>query len=481
MQPADVAAQLNDPWAALVLRKGTFPGDLDKALAALDPPAVGFNRQESFFVSESGHLPINLMIARDFRMVVTRAKPVDVAPAIMFSAPAGERQGFIELLSWDSTKKAFNFYRRTTGTEWVWKGDTRDAFRAASRGEGCFACHVHGVPVMKELRLPWSNWHSQSAPIPGDAIPSDEIRNSPLFLNRSGAERLERVIRASVQDGLAAHLEHVMTGDEVANAPDLLRPLFETPTVNLVSSDDRSTRPVPPPSLSLPSRFFLNFDVFSGVLALATSQALDGEVKWHDYHAALTNLDVRLEDGARFDRKGDTHFAFLVPEPALEQVEYVRQLIARKAIDRHFALSVLAIDFPNPVYSADRTRLLSYVPRTAHIEDGRADLSERTALAIIQAAGGTPDKSPEREFAANWELAPGDLRADVENRVKNYLSAVEVQLKSEAGVKDYMRLAASRRHSFAESPLNEFPLLLPRSNVPTKPVLRMTRDGMVFP
>ncbi len=109
------------PWAVLVLRKNVFPKDLTSALAALDPApaATGYSKQQSFFVSESGSLPVAATVAREFRMVISRGQPKESSPAILISAPTGRRDGFIELMSWDPTKKAFNFYRRSQGTEWV--------------------------------------------------------------------------------------------------------------------------------------------------------------------------------------------------------------------------------------------------------------------------------------------------------------------------------------------------------------------------
>jgi hypothetical protein len=179
------------------LRKDVFPTDLTAALAALDPAVgqTGYSSQQSFFVSESGQLPLNVMIAREFRLVVTRAKPTDNLPDVLMLAPAGQREGFIELMSWDPIKKAFNFYRRPTGAQWIWKGDTRDAFRGPTAGNGCLLCHVHGAPIMKEMRSPRNNWHSQSASIPPEEIPSLEIRNGPLFKNKSEGQKLEPLIR----------------------------------------------------------------------------------------------------------------------------------------------------------------------------------------------------------------------------------------------------------------------------------------------
>jgi hypothetical protein len=232
--PVAEVADLNDPWAALVLRKNRFPTNLTEALAALDPPVgeAGYSVQHSFLVSESGQLPVDAMLAREFRIVVTRAKPADQLPAILISSPAGERNGFIELMSWDAVKRAFNFYRRPVGDQWTWKGDSRDAFRTKSADKGCFQCHVHGVPIMKELRAPWNNWHSQSASIPPEAIPSVEVREGPLFTKKSPAEELEPVIRGWESQVATALVKQPESYDVAL----LFRPLFLTDTVNLQTS-----------------------------------------------------------------------------------------------------------------------------------------------------------------------------------------------------------------------------------------------------
>jgi hypothetical protein len=399
-------------------------------------------------------------------------------PSILISAPAGQRAGFIELMSWDQRKRAFNFYRRSQDAQWTWKGDTRDALRPATHLQGCFACHVNGVPVMKELRSPWNNWHSPDASIPPEAISDEAIRQSPLFQNRSGAEHLEPVVRGWIAAATAERIAAAMQGDTVTEAPTLLRPLFETTTVNLTSSSQTSEGRTP--TLSLPSRFFLNFDVLSGVLGLNVPPGFTTIVQRTLYTNTLTKFDFRLEDGA-FIRKGDTHFAFFVPEPAQEDVTAIRQLIAQQVITQPFATCVLMVDFPNPIFSSARGRLLQYVPATGHIQAGRSDLAERTAQAIVQAAMAQAAESPEGQFAALWQLSPTQLQKEAEKRLKQYLDAVQQRLKIQAGLDDYTRLAEARRRQFATmSALNEFPLLLPKTNIPPTAV-QMHADGTVGP
>jgi hypothetical protein len=496
MAAGDAAAQLNDTWGALVLRKvGVFPGSLDEVLAALDnlnQGSGGVPVQSSFFVSETGLIPVNASTAslhREFRMVVSRANASNAA-AVFISIPAEDREGLIELMSWDATKQAFNFYRRPAGREWHWKGDSRDAFRAPSVGNGCFKCHVHGAPIMKELRRPWNNWHSQAASIPREAIPSKEVRDSLLFTDplagtRQHAEMLEGMVRAWTNTTTAARIGELIKDGTLTGAPDLVRPLFETTTVNLGSSLSSSESNTP--TVDLPMNFFINADTLGDVLRLPAFLTLPvPKVRRDLYKTTLTKFDFRLADGpvcnaTTFCLKGDAHFAFFVPVPSFGDTNTIRQLIARNVITAHFALSVLMVDFPNPVYSAARSSLLRYVPSTTTIQNGKSDLPEKAAAAIIQASATSPADSPERRFAANWALAPDQLRADADARVKSYFEAVRNRLATQAGFDDYTRLAQSRRERFAATPLREdFPFMLPRTNIHAAP-LHMNADATVSP
>jgi hypothetical protein len=240
------------------------------------------------------------------------------------------------------------------------------------------------------------------------------------------------------------------------------------------------------PTLDLPINFFVNTDALGDILRLPV--LLSGsvpEVKRDFYKSTLVKFDFRLAEGPTCDattfcRKGDTHFAFFVPVPSFGDTNTIRQLIARNVITQHFALSLLMVDFPNPVYSVSRSRLLRYVPSTVAIQDGRSDLPEKTAAAIVQASATQPPDSAEKRFAANWALTPDQLRADADARIKSYLDAVRNKLSTAAGFEDYVRLAQSRRDRFAQSALNEFPLLLPKTSLP-KIKLHMNADATVAP
>jgi hypothetical protein len=480
MADAEVKALLNDPWAVHILRKGVFPDDLTKALGALT--ATGTfpdTEQESFFVSESGQIHDSAStkgLQRDFRMVITRGGPADQLPPVLISAPAGDRAGFIELMSWDDTKKAFNFYRRPKNGQWTWKGDTRDAFRVATQGKGCFQYHSNGVPVMKELRIPWNNWNSSLATIPPEAVPDEDIRKGSLFLKRADAYQLEPMIRGWIDRATQARIADIMKGDSIADAPRLLRPLFTSTTVNLTTS--LMTSQGNTVNLNLPPGLFLNFDLFSD-LSIAAPPGFSTRVRRPQYQDTLTTFAFQLQQG-KLSIKGDTHFAFMTPEQASEDIVSIRQLIAQKVITRHFAACVLLVDFPNPIFSSARESLLKYVPVTGNLQDGRSDLPERTALAIIQAAASIGPDTPERRFAEWWNMTPDQLQRQATARIQTYLTAVQARLKTQTGVNDYTRLAESRRQRFAKLVLNEFELLLPHTNIPAAE-RRMNPDGTISP
>jgi hypothetical protein len=331
---------------------------------------------------------------------------------------------------------------------------------------------------MKELRLPWNNWHSQAASIPREAIPTAEIRDSALFVDKRPAQELEPVVRAWAVQAISAHVADKTKGRTLLEAPRLVRPLFETTTVNLISSNAISDQTATA-ALDMPIRFFVNAEALSNVLKVRIPP-FGAKMRRDHYQAAIATFDFRLEEGS-FTRKGDTRFAFLVPEPAMEEAAVLQQLVTRKIITPHFALSVLLIDFQNPIFSQARAKLLRYVPAKAALKDGASDLAGVTAAAIIAAAASADAGSPERQFAANYAMQPDALRLEAEKRLKDYLAAVAARLARQDGVDDYMRLAQSRRDRFAEMVLRElsaFPLMLPKTNIP-RGSRHMNADGTI--
>ena len=480
MAADEIAKELNDPFAALVLRKGgSLPGTLGQALQALDAQKAapnGVPDQKSFVIAEDGQIPWTKEtngLQRNLRFTVIRSRGTNAD--VMISANP-QPDGFLQLLAWDEGKHAFNFYERIGGPAWVWRGDSEGAMRETTRGKGCFMCHVNGHPNMKELNFPWNNWNSMVAPVADTAVPpGSPVLADPLFKNKLGAETLETsVIRPAI-----LRLQGARFGRPVADwnaARPLLRHLFETTTVNLATSSDASR--AASPGVALPLSFFLNksvlFDAI-GVDAPGDFQGLD--VARTTYQANLQKDGFALVSGM-FRQPGDTFFGFIVPEPSFEDVSAIGSLISHHLITPKFAACVVMIDFPNPVFSPLRQNLLKYVPAAGPVE---GELSAPIAEAIVRAAANLPDSSAEAQFAANWKIPDDQWKNVFAARIGGYLAAVKAKAVVPGNFDRYVELAESRRRQFALLPLNEFELLLPETQIPRGPVLKMSPDGTVGP
>ncbi|MBW3600213.1 MAG: hypothetical protein KY475_23435, partial [Planctomycetes bacterium] len=205
----------------------------------------------------------------------------------------------IEAWGWDNHRGRYNYYKMDgTGTPdgarmWKFRGTSEDAdlLRPNERKGTCFACHVNGAPIMKELFLPWNNWHSLSFGV--TYLDEDAPSRWPV----AGAERFKKTLRqaeeleASFMVGTirrfnGSRINRAIkrrddTGDRATSAEGfqtilegrrLLRPLFETTEVNLVSSRDKSgSHPFNPPTDFIPAKkirwpgtLFLNAPLIGG-------------------------------------------------------------------------------------------------------------------------------------------------------------------------------------------------------------------------
>ena len=74
---AEAAKQLGDPFATLLLLKGTFPNTAGDILAALDratKPGDPLRERFFFFVGEATQIPTSERVARDVRFLVTTGR-----------------------------------------------------------------------------------------------------------------------------------------------------------------------------------------------------------------------------------------------------------------------------------------------------------------------------------------------------------------------------------------------------------------------
>lgn len=485
MSDAEVAAELNDPFATLLLRRGVFPktaievlAEIDKAIDADSP----LRRQMSFIVGEGSQIPFTsetAEVSRGLRLAITRGRD-NVIDLIVSTAATGDFDDrFLQVMGWDDVNGVFHFYERR-GDTWVWAGSSLHSLTAPSRGEGPFDSHVNGSMVMKELKFPWNHWHSVAATVPPEIFAEgDPARDDLLFTGKSGAEVLETaVVIPGVERWTQSRFAKTVKPDgTVENVPQLLRQLFETTTVNLISSTTQSRAVDPAGLVDLPATFFVDVDALTNTLQLASPPAF--AIAGQAYLDLLQRFEVALTDGG-FRQRGDTHFAFLVPERALEDQSIVNKCVSSGLLTDRFVACALMVDFSNPVFSDTRAQLMKHVPETASLVNGASELSSQLAAVIEAAAAQAGQGSAEQAFMANWNLGEG-WRAEFDSRLTAYYTAVTQRLTDQAGLDDIFRLAESRRHRVMESDISERrPLLFAHSSQSDDATtLAMSQDAAV--
>jgi hypothetical protein len=488
MDAEELARELRDPFAELLLKRGVFPQSLRELLRALDAQngaPQGLPVQDSFVVGDGGQIPWTEETAglnRGLRLVVTRSRGSELELMVSASTVIDSDRQFLQVMAWDPDNAVFHYYQRVNGA-WVWAGNSWHALDPRSRGRGPFDSHVNGSLVMKELLAPWLHWSSERARIGGEVLdPADPLRNEPLFRDHTGAQKLELGVKAGIARWTRARLAATHApGGTVEQVPFLMRQVLETTTVNLRTADVPSRQVRAGRPLRIPLTFFLNQEALLNVIGLAPD-VFPFDVDGGLYLGSLQRFGVELRtDG--FSQPGDVFFAFPFPEPAFEDRAVLEQLLQRGILDDRFAAALLMVDFPNPVFSPRRAALMRYVPDTAHVGPNGSDLPARFVAAVEEAAAGLPADSPEREFLTHWSVPEDAWRAAHEARLVAYFRAAAARAATREGWFDAVRLAESRRREFRKRPLAEFHLTLPvATGIPADaPLLEMASDGTVRP
>ena len=487
MTPEEVKAGLHDPFATLFLHQSRHPLTLRDLLAVLDAEKdtpAGLPVQEVFLAGDGGQIPWTpetAGLARELRFAIVRRRTAEADMMISTASPFDSPDVFLQVLAWDPELKAYNFYERRHGV-WAWAGSSWQALEKDCRGRGPFDSHVNGGVVMKELKQPWINWHSMSASIlPAVLAPNDPLRTEPLFAAVQSAEGLENLVRAGLFRWTEARFGKCVVDGTLTRAREFLRQVCLTTSVNVVTSAALARTLAPGTKLKLPRTFFLNSDALLTELKLRPVMPVL-QVESQHYLDCLARYEVRLE-APGFRQDTDTHFAFLVPEPAQEDLIVLRGLLARRFISRKMAAALLMVDFPNAVFSARRARLAAYLPDSvaAHDTGGDAALAAQFVARVEAAvAAGLPEDAPEREFLALWATPDDTWEADFIARLQSYLDAVAARLANAGDVDACFRLAESRRREFRKRRLHEFFLTTPRSSIPEDaPLLEFAADGSV--
>jgi len=478
----EATQQLGDRFAQLVLLRGVFPSNAGEVLAAIEQavsPDDPLRVREFFLVGEGTQIaPIpGVSVKRNLRFLATVGRGPG-GPDIVFSAFHPEH-GTVELIAWDLAVGGFNFYRTVGASNaWVFAGNSRHALTSPTRDNGPFESHKNGHFLMKELRLPWVNWDSTTARAVPSIFAEEDLLGHPWVANLApgGAYTLEKDVAVpAIRRWTETRLEALVSGNSEETPRRLLEQVLTTSTVNLASSNTSSVVAAigKVEKVDLPESFFVDSAALSGILGLVPPPR--PFVPSSVYAESLRTFEVRLTDEDQFRRPGDTHFAFVVPERAFEDADTLREAIERGILSRRLAACLLMVDFPNPIFSQKRQRLLEHVPDDA-FRQGEA-FSQSISDAIRASAAATQPGTPEHEFTQLWD-AGEDFKAPFDALLQGYYTAFTERLATQEGFDDYMRLAESRRDRVREMPITESPMLFARTNIPSRE-RTMLADGTV--
>ncbi|MBB2821640.1 UNVERIFIED_ORG: hypothetical protein GGD51_005134 [Rhizobium esperanzae] len=486
IETADVPKHVNDPFAQLILAAGFRPltllDILDYLNQATGPNAV--SGQRLYRVADGGQIPWDAATAnldRHLRLVVTRHRGEEAELFISSAPPFDSAEIFLQVFAWDPVSGAYNFYERRRGI-WSWAGSSWEAFDPQMRGLGPFDSHVSGAPVMKELKLPWMHWHSQSALILDNILaPDDPLHNDPFYHGSElrGGEDLELIVRAGVSRWTRSRFDRSISGGMLKDAKLFFRHILSTTTVNLVTSPQQGAFLGDGEMLRLPTSFFLNSDCLLDELGLP---ATIGRPKSPGtfYLDCLTTYGVELKDGP-VTLARDTPFAFAVPEPAFEDRTVLAELIRRGALSRRLAASLLMVDFTNPVFSIRREKLHRYIPEEIALDGGQT-LNDSFVAAVQASSEAAEPGSVEAEFLTIWSANPAAWQDPMVAAIESYWTNLLRRLTTAAGFDEVFRLSESRRRQFRKSPLAEFGLTLAVAAKLEIPVpLQMTEKARVIP
>ncbi len=449
---------LGDPFTSRILLKGAYP----LTLRALIDSISALHGQDAlpvrklFLVAEGGQFRLaNPEFEVNARLVFTWQKNNATPPDILLSTVASmdNDTSLLQLIAWSDQDGAFHFFERKEQI-WGWAGHSFHALTEPSRGKGPFDSHINGGLVMKELKFPWTHWHSQTAGIPREVFPSQsEFRNDPLFGELSGAETLETIVKAGVSRWTKSRLAADKKQGKRRNLPGCFRQIVTPTSENLVSTSLEFKR-ARNNTLKLPSSFFIDIDgLEAGVGFDAPIDVIPGSLIQVDgslYTEAVRALDMKVPDaGGGLPVEGDTHFCFLVPERAFEDTEIARQMLAQGMISSKLLLCLLMVDFVNPVRSESRAGLLNHCP--AELEDGRLmdDFFVRQAAAAADAGG-----VAEAEFLSYWNTP--DLFTRMHDELAAFFEGVQKTVMAPEGVVQLVQLAEWRKLLFRKRELNEF-------------------------
>jgi hypothetical protein len=268
----------------------------------------------------------------------------------------------VEAIAFDYTKGLYNFYELIgtgTGATWFYRGDSQDAlldnaylYRDPPRGEDkfgkrmrCSACHTSGGPIMKELAVPHNDWWRTNHRLTfGDHELSQDVVAKVSALGDASAFAL------SVSQGMKKLFSSPSYQEIIQkrSLQEIVRPLFCTTEINLISSSTRLRDEQD--EFSLPPEFVLN--------PLLGAPALN--FKKRDYQALTHKYKLKFPETEEID----ADYMWLAPIISKADMMAIQGLIEHGVLSQKVAMDILMVDFTEPTFSEPRCALLSLVPKT---------------------------------------------------------------------------------------------------------------------
>ncbi len=410
-----------------------------------------FRRQELFLVAEGGQFamdrpefPLNSRLVYVWRNSGSPEMMLSTVPVL------DENSSLMQLIAWSETDGAFHFFERF-GTMWFWAGSSEHALLPETRGKGPFDSHINGGLVIKELKLPWAHWHSQTASIPLELLRDTDFGKHIGLSQLIGAEVLEKHVKRGLKN-LAKSRRNREAEQGVIRHPDIyLSQVANAASVNLVSTAEEFSPDMNGEFLKLPLSFFIDVD---GLTALARQlfpgsrllSQISTQVLPSDYLSAIKDLQIgvsSLDGSMRIE--GDTHFCFLVPERAFEDTSTMMSLVKAGSLTAKMAFCIRMVDFTNPVSSKIRSSLVEEIPAEEVVNNaGCLD-----ALILQYAV------EPGRSILFDYWNEP-NLLSRSKSELNRFLEKLSAKIGLRDGVVDIMKLAESRKSKFRKRDLNEF-------------------------
>ena len=263
---AEMAERLDDPFFRNVLQINPAAFQLTTIEQLIQPEA---GKRKTFVVSEEIHKSSGPVSARSviaFDGAAPNGDPLQgnvfISTPLRSADPGLPELTDFEVMAWDGTNGTYNYYKLDEGPghggrSWRFRGSSEraDVMANEEREGTCFACHTNGAPVMKELLFPWNNWHAISNRVAGLVASADDQRwtaarraggDLRLTAGLGGGEGLEGLVTDAIVRFNGRRVGQALGEPDgegrvgVADAPRLLRPLFETTEVNLISAPQQS-------------------------------------------------------------------------------------------------------------------------------------------------------------------------------------------------------------------------------------------------